>query len=122
MASDSDAGGFWRHKKCREHYMTVEQGYQPRPTTSPVSLVVAKDNSSKFKTDESLGWSGVATELERFEVPGSHLELFEDPYLANMVIATEQALLKSTTVKHLGEITLPAQNESGDKSVTYSSQ
>ena len=62
----------------------------------PLSLVVATGNSSKFRTDETLGWSGVAANLNRIEVPGSHLELFDDPHVDNMVAATEEFLQKLT--------------------------
>ena len=96
MSNDDVAGGFWRHKKCREHHMAVEEHYKPQTFGMPLSLVVATGNSSKFRTDETLGWSGVAANLNRIEVPGSHLELFDDPHVDNMVAATEEFLQKLT--------------------------
>ena len=76
--------------------MAVEEIYKPQSFAMPLSLVVATDNSSKFRTDETLGWSGVAANLRRIEVPGSHLELFDDPYADNMVSATEEFLQQAT--------------------------
>ena len=116
LANDSETGGFWRHKKCREHHMAVEEAYKPKKISAPLSIVIAKDNSSKFKTDESLGWSSLASKLIRFEVPGSHLELFEDPYLANMVTATEQALLQSTKEGQLDGVSKHPSNDSREES------
>jgi len=95
IASEDEAGGFWRHKKCREHHMTVEQAYEPQPFSMPMGLVVATGNSSKYKTDETQGWSEIASDLSIIEVPGSHLELFDNLYVGNLVSATEQLLKQS---------------------------
>jgi len=89
---DDQAGGFWRHKKCREHHMAVEENYKPQSFSMPLGLVVATGNSSKFKTDETLGWSEVVSDLTCIEVPGSHLELFDGHHVGNMVAATDQLL------------------------------
>ncbi len=89
---DDQAGGFWRHKKCREHNMLIEESYRPNRIGTPLRLVVATGNGSKFGTEQTLGWSKVAGDLEFIEVPGSHLELFNAPYVEHMVAATEQFL------------------------------
>ena len=72
--------------------MAIEENYNPQSFSMPLGLVVATGNSSKFKTDETLGWSEVVSDLTCIEVPGSHLELFDGHHVGNMVAATDQLL------------------------------
>ena len=83
---------FWRHKKAREGHMAIEERYQPIAISSPLRLVVADGNSSKYKVDEQMGWGDLANDLKTIQVAGSHLELFDQPYVEGMISATEEFL------------------------------
>ena len=80
---------FWRHKKARESHMTMEESYVPKAVSCPVGVVVAKGNSSKFRIDDNMGWGDLVGDLRIQEVQGSHLELFEDPFVEGIIKATE---------------------------------
>ena len=89
---------FWRHKRAREQHMLLEESYVPEPIGCPVRVIAATGNSSKFRIDESMGWSGVAADLRIESAEGSHLELFEAQYVGRLVHLTE---------KFLGELDKP---------------
>ena len=83
-------GTFWRHKLVRGKHMAIEEVYTPEAASIPLRLVIADGNSSKFCVDETMGWGDLVTDLETAHVDGSHLELFEDPWLDGIVAATEK--------------------------------
>ena len=86
------ASNFWRHKKAREHHMAMEESYVPEAISCPVRVIAATGNSSKFRIDESMGWSEVAPDLRVENTEGSHLELFEMQYVGQLVHLTEKFL------------------------------
>ena len=83
---------YWRHKKAREHHMSLEEHYTPEKVACPVRVVSATGNSSKFRIDENMGWAGVAADLRIENTDGSHLELFEEAYVDQIVRVTEKFL------------------------------
>jgi len=91
-AQNGEADGFWRHKSARERHMAIEQDYEPQSLSIRLQLVVATGNSSKFRTDDTLGWDGLPAEIDKVEVAGSHLELFDDQYVEALVEATNTFL------------------------------
>ena len=86
------ASNYWRHKKAREHHMSLEEHYTPEKVACSVRVVSATGNSSKFRIDENMGWSGVAADLRIENTDGSHLELFEEAYVDQIVRVTEKFL------------------------------
>ena len=69
--------------------MTMEESYVPQAVRCPVGVVVAKGNSSKFRVDDKMGWGDLVSDLRIQEVQGSHLQLFEEPFVEGIVKATE---------------------------------
>ena len=90
---------FWRHKRAREQHMVMEESYVPEAIGCPVRVVAATGNSSKFRIDESMGWSGVVADLRIETAEGSHLELFEAQYVGRMVQLTEKFLAELDKTK-----------------------
>ena len=86
---DELESAFWRHKKAREWHMEIEQHYIAAPVQSPIRVVIATGNSSKYKLDDMMGWGDVAADLETQTIPGSHLELFDRPWLEGIINSTE---------------------------------
>ena len=80
---------FWRHKKAREIHMTIEESYVPQEVRCPVGVVVATGNSSKFRVDDKMGWGDLVSDLRVEEIEGSHLQLFDEPFVEGIVKATE---------------------------------
>ena len=83
---------YWRHKKARERHMAIEEHYQPTAIEAPLRLVIANGNSSKYKVDKQMGWGDLATDLQTIHVEGSHLELFDQPFVEGMISATDEFL------------------------------
>lgn len=89
MKSEDTESAFWRHKQARERHMIIEKSYVPGNLQGPLRLIAATGNGSKFRADESLGWAVVSNDWKVLEVPGSHLELFNDDYVKGMLESTE---------------------------------
>lgn len=83
---------FWRHKKARKLHMEMEERYVPVSISAPLGVVIAKGNSSKFKLDQYMGWGDVASDISTVHIEGSHLELFDEPWLKGIVDATTKLL------------------------------
>lgn len=89
MKSEDTESAFWRHKRARERHMAMEKQYLPGALSGPLRLIAATGNGSKFRSDASLGWAVVSNDWKVLEVPGSHLELFNDDYVKGLVDSTE---------------------------------
>ena len=87
--SEEIGSAFWRHRKTLERHMLIEESYVPQKLQGPLRVVSAKGNGSKFRVDEHMGWTVVSDDLKVREVPGLHLELFNDEFVNGMLESTE---------------------------------
>ena len=87
--SEESGSAFWRHRKTRERHMQIEESYVPQRLQGPLRVVSATGNGSKFRVDEHMGWRVVSDNLKVREVPGVHLELFNEEYVGGMLESTE---------------------------------
>ena len=87
--SEESGSAFWRHRKTRERHMQIEESYVPQRLQGPLRVVSATGNGSKFRVDEHMGWRVVSDDLKVREVPGVHLELFNDDYVSGILESTE---------------------------------
>ena len=87
--SEEIGSAFWRHRKARERHMLIEESYLPQRLQGPLRIVSAIGNGSKFRVDEHMGWGVVSDNLKIREVPGTHLELFNEEYVKGLLESTE---------------------------------
>jgi amino acid adenylation domain-containing protein len=69
--------------------------YRPKNYTGRILLLRAHLQSPKFDFDPTLGWDGLATDIEVVETPGTHFSLLEEPCVRVTVTHVHRALDKA---------------------------
>jgi len=91
------AGWSFHHGLHNIEYVSVfaSQNYQPRPYDGRVLLFRRRDRPTGQYRDPEYGWGGLATQLEIYEVPGNHIDMFLDPNVHLMADKLRACLLEA---------------------------
>ena len=92
--SDASEGDHLRHVQSRQQHDALYDAYVPKPYDGQTCLFIAEaGGGDKFDYEENLGWNGYFSgNLQIAKVPGSHLEIFREPHLEHLLIATRAML------------------------------
>jgi thioesterase domain-containing protein/acyl transferase domain-containing protein len=97
MAAKSGAAeaGYLRHIQSRQQHDALADTYQPLPYDGPTCLFIAQaGGGDKFAHEKNLGWNEtLLPHLEVVEIPGSHLDIFREPYLTHLLKTTREVLV-----------------------------
>jgi amino acid adenylation domain-containing protein len=96
LAANTEAGerGYLRHVQSRQAHDLLYDAYVPGRYDGPTHLFIAEaGGGDKFAYQENLGWDpGLIPDLSVSEVPGSHLEIFREPFLDELLRSARAAL------------------------------
>lgn len=97
-SANTTGGGHLRHVQSRLQHDALYDAYQPQPYDGPTCLFIAQEGGGdKFAYDENLGWNGwLIGDFQVTDVPGSHLEIFREPYLAHLLESARARLSQET--------------------------
>ena len=92
--SHATEGGYLRHIQSRQQHDALYDAYVPAPYDGQIHLIIAQaGGGDKFAYEKNLGWNeSLVPRLEVTEVPGSHLDIFREPYLSHLLKTTRAVL------------------------------
>lgn len=93
--------GIPMHKYMQENVILfgpIGRTFTPKPYRNQVLLFRADGRTAEYGSDATLGWEGVARNLQIHVVPGSHLTLMEAPNVYTLVEQLNHYLTKPTDV------------------------
>jgi thioesterase domain-containing protein len=66
--------------------------YEPQPYVGPVALIRPKLRPAGKRSDSAYSWTGLIPHLEIIDVPGDHVDMFQEPNVEHMASSLNAAL------------------------------
>jgi amino acid adenylation domain-containing protein len=80
--------------------------YEPQPYAGPVALIRPKLRPAGKRSDSAYSWTGLIPHLQIIDVPGDHVDMFQEPnveHMASSLNAALSALNPSSSGKESGD-------------------
>jgi thioesterase domain-containing protein/acyl carrier protein len=70
-------------RNLEEIYSQVQKSYSPQPYSGKITVFKAGEIPPGHQVDSKLGWSGIAKDVEVFNIPGNHISIMASKLLAD---------------------------------------
>ena len=80
-----------RAARLTDHLQGIARSHPPSPLDAPLTLLVTVEALASWR-DPHLRWASVASDIETVVVPGTHLDLTSEPYVAEVAARIDERL------------------------------
>jgi thioesterase domain-containing protein len=80
--------------QVREAHLQAMRDYQPSSIDCPLLLFKSSVVDDKFEIPEDYGWKRITPDVQIIDVPGRHLDMFDEPHVSTLAREINLRLLQ----------------------------